>query len=54
MLFNVIKLNIFLVFQFCNQISVAFHFNITFLNKRNDADLLKLVFAIRPKFRKSY
>jgi hypothetical protein len=38
------------VFPYCNQISVAFHFNITFLNNRNDADFLKLVLSFKPKY----
>jgi len=29
---------------------VAFHFNITFLNNRNDADFLKLVLSFKPKY----
>jgi len=47
---SVTKLKLFLVFPYCNQISVAFHFNITFLNNRNDADFLKLVLSFKPKY----
>ena len=47
---SVIKLKIFLVFQYCNYISVDFHFNKTFLNNRNDADFLKLVLSFKPKY----